>query len=189
VPPVHHSLSSLTLVHCRGSPLLSEVPLHSSLVRSLWFHLFIVVLFIHCGSIRRRWSPSFIHCPIYVLWGSSLRLLWRPSLICHGGPPLICCGGPPLIRCGGPPLICCGGPPLIHCGGPPFVHRGLSPSFIRWWWPPSFVVVVPPCSFVVVPLVHRVWCAISTRDPPCEQWLTSMGVGAGLLFSLLCPAL
>jgi hypothetical protein len=31
--------------------------------------------------------------------------------------------------------------------------------------------------------------AVSTCDPPCEQWLASMGAGAGLLFSLPCPPL
>jgi hypothetical protein len=29
--------------------------------------------------------------------------------------------------------------------------------------------------------------AVSTHDPPCKQWLTSVGAGAGLSFGLPCP--
>jgi len=41
----------------------------------------------------------------------------------------------------------------------------------------------PPLSFVLAGDM-----AISTHAPPCEQWLASMGAGAGLSFGLPFPA-
>jgi hypothetical protein len=70
--------------------------------------------------------------------------------------------------------------PFVCCGGPPFIRRGLSPLVHS--------SVVAPC-----PPLPSLWfvlggdAAVSTRDPPCEQWLTSVGAGAGLSFGLPCP--
>jgi hypothetical protein len=54
----------------------------------------------------------------------------------------------------------------------PFVRCELSPLVRSSWWSPSFVMCGPPLNC-------RRWCAVSTRDPPCEQWLTGLGTGAG----------
>jgi hypothetical protein len=73
VPSIHHSPSSLTLVHCHGSPQSLEVPLCLSLVvppRSLVVvpfviggpHCLFVALFVWCGG------PPFIRHGLAVTW-------------------------------------------------------------------------------------------------------------------------
>jgi hypothetical protein len=84
------------------------------------------------------------------------------------------------------PFVCCRLSPLIHRRWSPIVRLSWFPSFIVGG-PPSFVVGCPS-SFVHRGPSHSSWVvphsfhgdmASSTRDPPCEQWLAAVGVGAG----------
>jgi hypothetical protein len=91
--------------------------------------------------------------------------------------------------------------PIVH-SLPHLCVVGVPPSFVveplpHSWWSPLHCCGLSPLvrSSVVAPCppLPSLWfvlggdAAISTRDPPCEQWLASVGAGAGLLFGLPCP--
>jgi hypothetical protein len=139
--------------------------------------------FVRCGSARRRWFPSFVHCPVCALWRSPFRsswvgsdvVTWRGGVRSSWRPPLIRRGGPPFVRRGLSPLVrprprCQISPWYSPCeqwltgvlAGASAVVRG--GSVVGWFRVPSLVVGCGPSrsswwfplrSLVVVPFVRR----------------------------------
>jgi hypothetical protein len=112
-------------------------------------HRSFVVLFVRHGG------PPFVHHGLYTLIHSLVAV---PSFV-HCSPPHSSCML--FVRRGGPHLFVVGCPPFVHLSwSPSFVVGG--PSFVRCSWSPSGDVM-----------------AVSTCNPPCEQWLMGLGMGAG----------
>jgi hypothetical protein len=195
-------------VHCRLSPLIRCR--WSPLVCSSYSPLFIVrvvhslcVLFVRCGGppVCSLWrSPHLfvVGCPL--------------SFIVDGPPLFVCRGSPhsswvvplhslwvvpprlfivvPLIRRGWCPIHS-----MVTWPVAPVIHPASSGSQ-QWGWVLGFAGggwwVVGCCCVVIrssnLPSPGRrspVWCgdkAVSTHEPPHEQWLAGVGAGAGLSF-------
>jgi hypothetical protein len=138
--------------------------------------------------------------PLCSSWVVPLCSSWWSPFVCRGGAHSSVVGGAPIrllwvmplfVHCGWwSPFVCCG-------WWSPFVHHGWCPLRSSWWslfvrrgWCPFVRCGGPPHSSVCGPtLNHRRWCTVSTRDPPCEQWLAGLGTGAGVwLMWWWCPS-
>jgi uncharacterized membrane protein YuzA (DUF378 family) len=122
------------------------------------------------------WQGLVLSFVVVLSWGGSGFHRWLlvvVPLVGHGGSPLVVV---PYVYRGLSPLICLSWWFPLCSSWVVTLHSSWGCPVHLSWWSPLFVMCGPPLDCCR-------WCAVSTHDPPCEQWLAGLGTGAG---SFIC---